>query len=230
MAKTINLAEVAPGYKSGAKDFVVENRRTGKVQVISRKVLETRDPRELGIVTPKPFQGNIVDGSGDIAELYLKKEFPQMLQFFQNHNIREPQLIYDFGTVGEYWLKVDFPLPEKVTTEDGNEYGYPYDKESFLFVLNNYPDTPPIGFHVAKDSRNIKVLEKIFGTHLYDNAVLENDHVDSNLERDWHWICFHYQDQQWNFNRNDIKEGDSLSYFFNYIYYKLSGVEGISDE
>jgi hypothetical protein len=230
MAKTINLAEVAPGYKSGAEDFIVENRRTGNVQVISRKELEARDPNDLDSIIPKPFQGNIVDGSGDITEVYLQKEFPQMLQFFQNHNIDKPKLIYDFETPGEYWLKVDFPLPKQVVLGDGNEYTYPYEKESVLFVLNNYPDTPPIGFHIPKNSPNIQVLEKIFGTHMYDNAVLENDHVESNLEKDWHWICFHYQDNIWNFNRRDIKEGDSLSYFFHYIFYKLSGIEGLSYE
>ncbi len=230
MAKTINLAEVAPGYKSGAPDFIVENKRTGKVQVISRKQLEVMNPNNIGSVTPKPFQGNIIDGSGDIAEIYLQKEFSQMLQFFQKHNIGKPKITYDFDTRGEYWLKVDFPLPQKVSMEDGSEYTYPYDKESFLFVLNNYPDTPPIGFHVPKDSLNIKMLEKIFGTHMYPTAILENEHVESNLERDWHWICFHYQDNDWNFKRNEIKAGDNLSYFFNYIYYKLSGIEGVSYE
>ncbi len=229
MAKTINLAEIAPGYKSGAPDFIVENKRTGKVQVISRKELEVMNPKNIGTVTPKPFQGNIIDGSGEIAEKYIQKEFPQMLKFFQNHNIRDPKVTYDFDTAGEHWLKVDFPLPEKVLVKNGGEYKYPYDKESFLFVLNNYPDTPPIGFHVPKDSLNINVLEKIFGTHLYPNAILEADHVESSLKRDWHWICFHYQDNNWNFKRDDVKEGDSLGHFFNYIYYKLAGIQGVSN-
>ena len=230
MSKTINLANIVPGYKSGAEEYIMENKNTSKIQVISRQDLEKIPLEPANIIIPKPFQGNIIDGYNDVAEHYLQREFPQMLAFFQNHNIPQPEITYDFDIPGESWFKVDFPIPDKILMEDGELYHYPNEKESFLFILNHYPDTPPIGFHVAKNSKNIDVLEKIFGTHMYDNAILEQDHVQTNLEQNWHWICFHYQDNEWNYNRQDIKEGDNLSYFFNYIYYRMSGVEGISCE
>jgi len=230
MAKTVNLAEIVPGYESGAKEFIVENKREGKVEVLTRENLENMPIGDIGTATPKPFQGNMVDGADDIVEYYLHKEFPYMLQFFQKYGISQPMITFDTDTPGEYWLKVDFPLPKQVILNDGTKYSFPYDKESFLFVLNSYPDGPPIGFHVPKGSRNIEVLEKIFSTHMYSHAVLENSHVDSSLEKDWHWICFHYQDNSWKFNRNDIREGDSLSYFMLYIYHKLMGLEGVSYE
>lgn len=228
MAKTVNLAEIAPGYESGAKEFIVEDKQKGKVEVMTRDKLENMSVENIGTVTPKPFQGNIVDGADDVAEHYLQKEFPYMLKFFREHGIDQPMITYDFDVPGEHWLKVDFPLPEKSILSDGSSYRFPYSKESFLFILNSYPDSPPIGFHIPKGSRNINVMEKIFGTHLFDHAILENDHVESELKKSWHWICFHYNENSWDFNRNDIKEGDSLTYFFYYIYYKLLGVEGVS--
>ncbi|QOR61222.1 hypothetical protein ACM66Z_07115 [Sulfurovum sp. ST-21] len=228
MAKTVNLAEVVPGYESGVKEFIVEDKQKGKVEVMTRENLERMAPENIGTVTPKPFQGNIIDGADDIAEYYLHKEFPYLLQFFRELGIDQPMITYDFETPGEHWVKMDFPLPEKTTLEDGSTYRFPYDKESFLFILNNYPDSPPIGFHIPKGSQNIGAMEKIFGTHLYDHAILESDHVESSLKNNWHWICFHYNDNSWNFNRNNIKEGDTLAYYCYYIYYKLLGVEGVS--
>jgi hypothetical protein len=44
MVKIVNLAKAVPGYKSGAEDFIVENRKNSKVNVISRKELETMNP------------------------------------------------------------------------------------------------------------------------------------------------------------------------------------------
>jgi len=230
MAKTVNLAEVVPGYNSGATEFIVEDKAQGKVEVMSREDLSSMTPENIGTVVPKPFQGSIVDGADEIVEHFLHKEFPYMMQFFQAHGLPNPQITYEFETAGEYWLKVDFPLPQQVTLDNGEVYTYPYDRESFLFVLNSYPAGPPIGFHVPKESRNIKVMEKIFKTHMYDSAVLENSHVSDSLEENWHWICFHHDNHSWQFNRNNIREGDSLSYFFYYIYYKLAGLEGVSHE
>ena len=230
MAKTINLAQTVPGYKSGAKEFIVKNRDTGKVKVLTREQLRLRNPGSNDSVIPKPFQGKIIDGGGEIAEVYLQKEFPLMLQFFKEHGIEDPEATYDFDKTGEYWLTVDFPLPEYARMPDGTQYRFPSRSEPFLFILNSYPDTPPIGFHVSKDSPNIQALETIFATHIYHRALLENEHVGDSLENGWHWICFHYQDQSWQFNRNDIEEGDNLSYFMHYIYHKICGVEGVSDE
>ena len=230
MAKTVNLAEVVPGYNTGATEFIVEDKSQGTVEVLTRDDLSGMLPEHIGSVTPKPFQGSIVDGGDDIAEYFLSKEFPYMMQFFHKHGVSQPQITYEFETVGEYWLKVDFPLPKQVTLDDGSVYTYPHDRESILFVLNSYPDTPPIGFHIPKESRNIEAMEKIFKTHLYESAILENNHVSESLKKDWYWICFHYQDNSWNFNRNDIREGDSLSYYMQYIYYKLAGLEGVSHE
>jgi hypothetical protein len=226
MAKTVNLAEFAPGYASGVQEFIVEDKQKGKVEIMSRENLENMLPENLGTVTPKPFQGNIVDGGDDVAEYFLQKEFPYLLKFFREHGIEQPMITYDLETAGEYWIKMDFPLPEKATLPNGELYQFPYDKESFLFILNNYPDTPPIGFHVPKGSKNIDILETIF--HTYNEAVLEVDHVEKSLKENWHWICFHYNDNGWNFNRNNITEGDSLAYFCYYIYYKLLGIHGVS--
>jgi len=226
--KTVNLAEF-PGYESGVQEYIVEDRKTGEVKVMQKEDLNHLLPERVGTVIPRPFQGDIHDGM-DVAEHYLKKEFGLMKKFFFERSITAPKVTYDFSNPKERWLKVDFPLPKTARRQDGSIYRYPYNKEAIVFVLNNYPDSPPIGFFVTKRSRNIDVFKEIFQTHLYDEAVLEADHVRSALQKNWYWICFHYQDNRWRFNRNDLREGDSLTYFMYYIYYKMKGVMGVSHE
>jgi hypothetical protein len=226
--KTIDLSEI-PGYESGAREFIVEDRKTNDVKVISRDGLTKLKPEQVGTVIPRPFQTDIVDGA-DIAEIYLHKEFGLMKKFFQERGILKPKVTYDFTDPKERWFKVDFPLPKTARRKNGTLYRYPYDKEAIVFVLNNYPDNPPIGFFVPKMSRNIEVFQEIFQTHLFNEALLEAEHVRSALQKDWYWICFHYKDNRWRFNRNDLKEGDSLTYFMYYIYYKMKGVPGVSNE
>ena len=35
MAKTVDLSKYAPGYESGAREFIVEDKKKGKIEVFS---------------------------------------------------------------------------------------------------------------------------------------------------------------------------------------------------
>jgi len=226
-AKTVRLKEKIPALES-ANEFIVED-TSGKVEVVTRNEVMQYDPDRIASATPKPFQRDIIDGA-NVAERYLEREFPYMYKFFKERGIDDPAITYDFSTPNEKWLKVDFPLPRYHKDKQGNIHRFAHDKEAFVFVLNRYPDAPPIGFFVTKESAHTELFDRIFETHKYGRAILEEEHVSEELEKHWDWICFHYNDNQWNYSRSDVTQGDSLTYFFYYIYYRLVGVKGVSSE
>ena len=232
MPKTIELDKVVPGYEKGAKKFIVEDTVNNKVEILTRSDLEKKPEHVIKQADIMPFQSDIVDGaSRSVAETYLQKEFPLLLKFFKKKGIQSPKITYDFDTTDEYWLQVDFPLPRTIQLDkDGKTitHRYKYPIEKMTFILNGYPDFPPVGFFVLKSSPNIEVFETVFQTHLFDKALLEKDHVAEAMNRDWHWICFHYKDNTWKFDRQHIQNGDSLAQFFNTIYWKIAGLEGVS--
>lgn len=225
--KTVSLEEVVPAINS-ASEFIVED-KAGNIEVITRDQIRQKDPDQIVSATPKPFQREIIDGANTTEE-YLSKEFPLMLKFFKERGISNPKVTYDVTKAGEKWLRVDFPLPKQCIMENGHIYTPAYDKEAIIFVLNHYPDMPPIGFFVTKQSKNIAFFNQVFESHKYDEAILEEDSVSKALKNDWYWICFHYSGNQWKFNRNNIMEGDSLTYFMYYLYYRMKGIKGVSSE
>ncbi len=223
--KTVKLSEVVP--KNTTK-VIVEDTKNDKVEVVNKKDLEKKkiNPQNSRIV---PFQQDLIDGAS-VAERYLQKEFPLMLNFFKDRGV-DPTINYEFDTPGEYWMQLDFPLPKYAFYEkDGKivKYKFPNSIEPIVIVLNGYPDIPPIGFFIEKESPNKKVFQEVFKDHLFDKPFFSNKNVKEFFKDNWHWICFHYENFEWNFNRFDITKGDTLTSYLYAMFYKLTKLEGIS--
>ncbi len=227
MAKQVKLSEVV---KPNVKKVLVEDPKNNIVEIISKEDMSKKriDPNGVRII---PYQKELIDGA-PVAENYFTQEFPQMLQFFQDRGV-EPTVTYDFETPGEYWMQIDFPLPRVSYFEkDGKvkKYTFPNAVEPLVIVLNGYPELPPVGFFIEKNSPNIELFKEVFQNHLLDSAHFVSDRVKQFFERHWYWICFHYKDNKWNFDRYDIAKGDNLTSYLYAIFYKLAGVEGVSHE
>ncbi len=231
MGNTVDRSRIELGLRAKvpalhkAKEFIVHD-ASGAIQVVKKEDLLHANPDHIVKAVPKPLQRDIIDGA-NVAERYLQAELPRIFEFLEMYGGGNPSVRYDMQDSRERWLQIEMPLPPFYVDEGGKKHRFSYDKEVMVFVLNDYPDMPPIGFYISKRSANLDLFKKIFKSHIYDKALLERPHVSDALQRDWEWICFHYQNQNWTF---DLEEGDNLANFIYYIYAKLCGLEGVSHE
>ncbi len=227
MVKQVKLSEIV---KPNVAKVLVEDRKNNVVEIVSREDMNKKRV-DLNNTTVVPYQKDLIDGA-PIAEAYFVREFPLMQQFFQDRGI-DPVVKYDFGTPGEYWMEIDFPLPSVgYFKKDGKviKHKYPNTTEPLIIVLNGYPDFPPVGFFIEKRSPNLEIFQEVFKNHLLDRAYFVDDKVVEFFKDNWYWICFHYQDNSWSYDRYDITNGDNLTSYLYAIYYKLVGIEGVSHE
>jgi len=96
---------------------------------------------------------------------------------------------------GEFIIVRNFPLPDK----------YHPDSIDLVLITTGYPQAPPQGMHVLKNSKNEHLLDQLqnkFGHTYSDAMVSEAEDIDG-----YSWICVHYQDFKWHF---DLDFGDNI--------------------
>ena len=229
MAKTYNLNDYLYNQDEIESAVIIET-EVGEIEQVLITDLDKYDPQKIKKIIPKPYSKDIIDGSSIIAQKYIKKEFPFIAEFFKSRNVKNPVLCLNFDTPNEWFLTIEFPIPSKIKKKDGTFYKRPVDQptEKLLFLINDYPNLPPVGFHVTNDapSEMIKTLGCIFGNHKYDKVMIGgvNEDVKTKLSKHWSWICFHYGSGKWKYNRNfwdNTQNKKSISKYSltGYLYY-----------
>lgn len=138
-------------------------------------------------------------------ETHLQKEFPYMLKFFRERGVQNPMIRYDFDAPQRRWLTLDFPLP------DGKEFCTKTEK--MLFLLDSYPDFPPCGFYISKKSPNRELFRQIF-TLTCHATIIDNE--------EWCLVNLFFSNNQWDFDKEDIRKGHSFTYYLYIIYFKIT--------
>lgn len=148
----------------------------------------------------------------ELTERYLKQELSYLFKYFDRFDSPQNKKI----TVDVFILNVpipyikinNFPLPDKFA---------PNDQETIIISLANYPDSPPNGIYVHKDSsKTLRLIEDSLDGHIH-NKTYNSDHEMQKLEEHgWRWVCFHLKDNKWKYNLNNPIKGDCL-----YSYIKL---------
>ena len=244
MAETISLSDYVDSKSEEIFDAVIVETKDGNVSEVAKSELVKYDPQNVNKIIPKPPTRDIIDGSSVVAKKYLQKEFALMNDFFTSRGVETPKISLDLDTKNEWSIVVDFPIPKKLQKADGTFYYREANMptERFLFLINDYPNMPPVGFHVTHDApKEMRdALKFIFGTHVYDKVLIGgvDEKTKDFLAKDWTWICFHYGEGKWNFDRNFWKDmqsqklvsKSSLTGYFYYIYYRMIGAFNVSSE
>ena len=132
------------------------------------------------------------------TERSLTEEFPKMLQFFKERD-EKAVIHYDFDTPGQYWLMLDFPLPQR--------HFFHSKHEKMLFDLNDYPEHACSGFYVLEESMSLDIFDKIF--------MKEADAFGKNGK--WYWVPFVVMPP----DKDTSQTRESFAYFLYALYYKL---------
>lgn len=227
--------------KDDTIDTTIVEHENGNVEVIPKGELAKYNPNEVRRIIPKPPSNDIVDGSSSsVAMRYLEKEFLQMADFFNSRGVKNPNLDLDLDEPGEWNITVDFPIPLKIKKPDGSYFYRDKSRptERFLFLINGYPNLPPVGFHVTKDAPDdiSEALKVVFDSHIFTRVAISgvSDNARDLLKQKWEWICFHYKDNSWKFNPSQwdtsnklIPESSLIGYFY-YVYYRMMGEFSVS--
>lgn len=163
-----------------------------------------------------------------IKESFLKKDLILIKKYFLNEfSGVKSRGIRVGGDKGIDWvLFKKFPLPDTFTDKKGKVYKYKPDYEDILFVLSEYPKIPPFGVHIRSKSPNKNLIKKALG-HTFNSIPYSGERYekisDDLSEKGWSWICFHYANDTWNFNTNNIRKGDNLFTYIESLFAFLSG-------
>ena len=110
-----------------------------------------------------------------------------------------------------YLLIANFPLPDN----------YDPDYVDLLIVTVGYPDVPPAGVHVPVELENLREMGRRLGGHIMPDENLPKSykqHVHELERHGWRWICYHYNDWQWQLNPNNLLSGDCLFKYVESLY------------
>ena len=241
MAKSIDLMGDYIQNDDEIIDVIVETTE-GKAEEIKKSEIVNYKPENIKKIIPMPMTQDIIDGSSTVATKYLQKEFPYMAEFFKSRGVTNPDLQLDLSLNNEWYITVNFPIPKRIKLKDGTYYqrdpNIPVEK--FLFLINDYPNMPPVGFHVSKNAHKnmISALENAFGAHRFDKVMISgvDEKAIDEVAQKFSWICFHYGKDKWKFDRSfwentsDKKtvSKSSLTGYFYYIFYKMTGAFDVS--
>lgn len=124
----------------------------------------------------------------------------------------------------DYLVLRNFPLPDGFVDEYGQLHRYQPDYENIVVVIPDYPEVGPRGVHVKKDSAwNLNVIKQALKGHIYQDVVGGRHDLSGLRERGWQWICFHYTNDEWKFNTQNIVAGDCLAKYVESLFIALSG-------
>jgi len=155
-----------------------------------------------------------------IRKKFLDMELPRVCDFLAGFRFKDARIRPEIELDDNYnWIIIhNFPLSDD----------YSPDYEDIIIITAEYPDNGPIGIHIRNNSKNkSKMIEKMGGGHAlereqyyqFTSPGYENifDVPDST------WICFYYENFQWNFFPNDVMRGDNLTKYIKALQANLSG-------
>jgi len=148
---------------------------------------------------------------------YLDMELPHINNFLTRFRFNDSSIktVIEWDDTNYNWIRIDnFPLPD--------DYNPDYEKISI--VTADYPNFGPVGIYVPDTSRNkARIIEKM-GGHLFSREDYNRfSHIPLFDLPGWTWVCYHYKDFRWNFNRNNVMQGDNLTKFIKAVHANLSG-------
>lgn len=118
----------------------------------------------------------------------------------------KPSLQFD-DNEGKWVFIENFPLPESFE---------PNDRINVLIVTVDYPDRPPGGIHLPATSSyrtQVSRIRQALGGHIMSHDDLPpsyRQYVEELDDSKWTWVCYHYKNWSWDYNFNNITEGDCL--------------------
>jgi len=219
MAKPVILIDGKPTDVVRINDFIKPDDKmvTLGLKDGSYRIVPAYKAREMPpelIDTLEKNQTNQVQGVySDIntRKEYIHLELPHISDFLDKFQFNE-EGIESIIRIDKDYTKMgikNFPLPDD----------YDPDYEDIAIIIAEYPNLPPTGIYVKDISPNLSKMEKNMGGHheSYKNFSFVYDVPG------WTWICFHYENHEWNFNLNDFRSGDNLTKFIKAVYANLSG-------
>lgn len=99
----------------------------------------------------------------------------------------------------------------------------PHDQENIIISLANYPDSPPNGIYIHKNSKNIRKVEEALGGHVMSTTYYAKDNFSSIEEQGWRWVCFHMENSSWKYNFDNPLKGDCLYGYIQLLFAALNG-------
>jgi len=143
---------------------------------------------------------------------------------FLNDFSQEPKREIVLDKNLDWVILKNFPLPDSF--QNGfRKVQFAPDYEDILLVTTQYPNCGPWGIHIKKDSPNdVAIAQALGGGHVYGGVMggRTSDYA-SVVDKDWKWVCFHTDNQSWNFNYNNLRAGDCL---WKYIITLFAGFQG----
>jgi hypothetical protein len=132
------------------------------------------------------------------------QEFLNEFELLRNGDRRKAIL----GHTGEFIIVRNLPLPDR----------YRPDYVDVLLIVDNFPDTPPIGLYLLNKG-NGEVTRQI-STKM--NAFRNSAHHDAVSINGYTWICYAYQGNSWRYRADSPSRGDNVRKFLNAFYSEIS--------
>ena len=194
---------------------VVLSTDTGGYEVRNIADLRTLPEGEKGVVLT--MQETLVQGSDvNTRKKFLSMEIENITSFLNEFSYSKKTIkpSISFGKEWEYIRIDNFPLSD----------AYSPDYEDIGIVILDYPDLAPVGIHIYNNSPNLQHIKYMIKGGLFDDySALPLAYQDHVFEMPgWTWICFRYQNFNWNFNPNNIMLGDNLYKYIVALYAALS--------
>ena len=173
-------------------------------------------------------QCNIIKAS--VKTDYLKNEYSLMKDFFESFEDNfDPQLNEHGESLDDpdYLYFKNFPLPDNYKDRYGKIRPWPKDGFELIIIINDYPNHGPYGLHLRTTDRCYEDLKECLDGHIlsepYDSEY--RNIVSQLTKKGWSWICYHYENDRWDFNRQDIKAGDCLTKYIYSVWCDLHGCQ-----
>ena len=229
MAKRINFTDIEVDENQTLDSIVGDNQQTivrnkdGDYEVITGEKAREKNLSDIQgiVVNQTPIEKGSVKKKFLMEDLKLIKKY--FMGTFPDLKTREVFLDDELN-----WVKFkNFPLPDYFVDVDDQKVYYQPDKEDIVLVISEYPQDGPYGIHVKRDSPNKDKIRKSLAGHIFENVVGPDDYVERVQELSnmgWDWVCFHYaRGQHWQFNRQDMRQGDCLAKYVENLFAALSG-------
>jgi len=130
-----------------------------------------------------------------VAEARRIQEF---LEGFEP-SINGERRIAQMGKGAEHIYVRNFPLPD----------GYSPDYIDLMLLLDDFPARPPIGIYVLHRN-NAALISQI---SMRINAFRDAAYHSAPTIRNYTWICYSYEDNNWRFMANNPAQGDNTVKF-----------------
>lgn len=153
-----------------------------------------------------------------LAKQFFAKEAPYIKKLFSRSGSTKggaTSWLVEFDADVPFMEIFNFPLPD----------GYlPKDHEDITISLANYPDSPPNGIYIHGDSKtNIRKINEAIGKHVHDKTYYAQDNFEKFEKKGWKWVCFHMDNNSWNYNFETPIKGDCLYSYLLLLFAALNG-------